>query len=524
MVDFIQSILYNQVLDNIENQFIISKTDPKGKIIYANDLFCKISGYSKEELIGKPHNIVRHPDMPKTVFKDLWDTIKEKKKPWTGLIKNKTKDGGFYWVVTTIIPIFNPDNPQEIIEYLSIRKEITDVMIGYEKDQFYSKLYEILSFHYISQDLKTILNFALERILKLPWLEILSKGGIFLWNEEKQELQMFVHRGVGESLLRMCDKVPSGRCLCGRAALRKELIFKDCVDEEHENRPSGIQPHGHYNIPLMFNKELQGVLFLYVEHGHKKKDIEVEFLNLLGNVLGSIIYKFNLQKKLEELNRDNFLILQHIKTYSSKATYQYTKELVENQKLTKENHKLITKRKYLHLLFLDIVNFTGFSENKTPEETVEVINLLFQEFIDKIYKHQGDIDKFIGDAIFAYFEDANQCLETALSLLEIIENKEKNPNQIQIRIGIHSGEVIQSNLGSDYRKDFTLIGDTVNTTQRIERASRPNSILVSEEFLKNLNSNQKEKIKISKKYILKAKNKKKQIYVFYISKTLSPVY
>ncbi len=76
---------------------IVSETDEKGNILYANGDFCKISGFSKEELIGRPHNIVRHPDMPRTAFRTLWDDVK-KGKEWRGIVKNKTKDGNYYWV------------------------------------------------------------------------------------------------------------------------------------------------------------------------------------------------------------------------------------------------------------------------------------------------------------------------------------------------------------------------------------------------------------------------------------------
>ncbi len=76
---------------------IVSETDEKGKILYANEDFCKISGFSKEELIGSPHNIVRHQDMPSAAFKTLWNDIK-KGKEWRGIVKNKTKNGDYYWV------------------------------------------------------------------------------------------------------------------------------------------------------------------------------------------------------------------------------------------------------------------------------------------------------------------------------------------------------------------------------------------------------------------------------------------
>lgn len=96
---------------------IVSETDEKGIIIYANDDFCTIAGYTKEELIGQPHNIVRHPDMPKAAFKDLWTTIQEGK-IWKGIVKNKTKDGNYYWVNATAYPSTSSNGKKR---YISVR-------------------------------------------------------------------------------------------------------------------------------------------------------------------------------------------------------------------------------------------------------------------------------------------------------------------------------------------------------------------------------------------------------------------
>jgi len=101
---------------------LISQTDTRGVIQYANAKFCEVSGYSLEELVAKPHNIVRHPDMPKAVFKDLWDHLKAGK-IWQGEIKNRRKDGTHYWVLATVGPLRNPQG--EIDRYLSIRVDIT---------------------------------------------------------------------------------------------------------------------------------------------------------------------------------------------------------------------------------------------------------------------------------------------------------------------------------------------------------------------------------------------------------------
>lgn len=103
---------------------MVSKTDLNGKINYVNEEFVKVAGYSREELIGKPHNIVRDPAVPKRIFKNLWETLK-KGKVWKGKISNRRKDGTLYSVDAKIFPIFNEKN--EVVEYISLRHDITEL-------------------------------------------------------------------------------------------------------------------------------------------------------------------------------------------------------------------------------------------------------------------------------------------------------------------------------------------------------------------------------------------------------------
>lgn len=100
-----------------EGVFIYSRTDLRGLITEANEAFCQLSGYSVDEMLGKPHNIVRHPDMPKEAFADLWGTVQEGR-PWQGLVKNRRKDGGYYWVIANASPV--RENGQ-IVGYQSLR-------------------------------------------------------------------------------------------------------------------------------------------------------------------------------------------------------------------------------------------------------------------------------------------------------------------------------------------------------------------------------------------------------------------
>ena len=117
---------FNKIFDD---NIISSSTDINGVIKSVSSAFSKISGYEKNELIGKYHNIVRHPDMPNSVYKDLWETI-EKNKTWKGEIKNLSKDGSSYWVSAVIEPIF--DKQRNKIGYYAVRQDITDKKRIYE--------------------------------------------------------------------------------------------------------------------------------------------------------------------------------------------------------------------------------------------------------------------------------------------------------------------------------------------------------------------------------------------------------
>jgi len=100
-----------------DDLYLLSETDEKGLVTYANDAFLKIAGYKAEDLLGQPHNVVRHPDMPRAAFKSLWDDV-QSKGFWTGFVKNARKGGGFYWVYATVLRSTDKNGN---IKYVSIR-------------------------------------------------------------------------------------------------------------------------------------------------------------------------------------------------------------------------------------------------------------------------------------------------------------------------------------------------------------------------------------------------------------------
>lgn len=118
-----------------EQDVTISRTDTTGRIVYVNEAFIKSSGYTREELTGQPQNIVRHPDMPQKVFRDLWATI-ERDQPWTGLLKNRRKNGQPYWVVANVTPVFEHGRK---VGYMAVRTRPTDTQIE-RAAQLYERL------------------------------------------------------------------------------------------------------------------------------------------------------------------------------------------------------------------------------------------------------------------------------------------------------------------------------------------------------------------------------------------------
>lgn len=141
-------------------RYIVSETDEKGKITYCNDYFIEISGYKKDELIGKPHSMIRHPDMPKVVFKLLWETITQGKNI-NAVVKNLAKDGRYYWIFTEFESRRDTDTG-EIIGYHAARKSISKHVIEVIAE-LYARLVEIEKNDGVEASEKYLISFLKEK-------------------------------------------------------------------------------------------------------------------------------------------------------------------------------------------------------------------------------------------------------------------------------------------------------------------------------------------------------------------------
>ncbi len=197
-----------------------------------------------------------------------------------------------------------------------------------------------------------------------------------------------------------------------------------------------------------------------------------------GEVIGAVEVFRDVSKD------DEFRVLQEkfndlIRRYVSTMTFSDMMDLARGA------HSDLSRNQDLTIMFVDVVAFTAFAENHAPYETTALLNELFTMAETIIDACNGDIDKFIGDAVMAAFVDANDAVEAGRRLLGGIEElnasrAQRGRDPVRIRIGVHSGIVVQGDVGGVRRKDRTIIGDAVNTAARIEKLCTPNSLLISE--------------------------------------------
>jgi class 3 adenylate cyclase/DNA-directed RNA polymerase subunit RPC12/RpoP len=146
------------------------------------------------------------------------------------------------------------------------------------------------------------------------------------------------------------------------------------------------------------------------------------------------------------------------------------------------------ERKNVTILFSDISGFTQMSEKLDPEEVIDLINSCFKKLTEIIYRYEGTVDKYMGDCIIALFgapvaheDDPERAVKAAMEIMETLDELKKSLSiPIDMHVGLNTGLVVAGSIGSDLRKQYTVIGDAVNTASRIQGAAQPGQILVGE--------------------------------------------
>ena len=165
----------------------------------------------------------------------------------------------------------------------------------------------LLNISLLNIPLEEQLGKILGHIIAIPWIAFESKGCVFLVENDPKVLVMKTHQGMSKSLLAICERVPFGQCLCGRAALSGEIEFAECVDNRHDIMHEGISDHGHYCVPFKSHEKVLGVLNLNLKEGHSRDESEERFVYAVADVLAGIVERSrsenNLVQTLEKLRK-----------------------------------------------------------------------------------------------------------------------------------------------------------------------------------------------------------------------------
>lgn len=287
---------FTGILDSIAALVMI--LDLKGRILHVNQACEILTGYSVSEIKGRNIEdlLVSREDQAteSAFFQDATGNIRDS---FNGPILTRSGEKRLISWKNSVLAADSGTIPRiiatgvDISSALSVKEELQRTI------QTQGVLNELLHLSLENIPLPEILNRFIHHITSFPWLMIEPQGAVFVMDTRSNSLKLIAHRNLAPQLLTMCARVSLGTCLCGRAAERKEILFADCIDEEHDVRFAEMRPHGHYCIPILSAaKELLGVFTLYVKEKSVRDPQAEEIFRAAASVVAGVIER----KKAEE--------------------------------------------------------------------------------------------------------------------------------------------------------------------------------------------------------------------------------
>jgi len=306
---------FSQLLDSAPDAMVVADRD--GRITLVNACTERMFGYSRQELLGQYTEILI-PEEHRETHREIRRRFTENHGPriiGEGYeLSGLKKDGTVFPAEVNLSPLSSEDG----LHFVSTIRDITrrkNVERSIQANLNAQKVIgSILHLSLEPVSLDDFLQQTLEMILDLPWLSLLKKGAIFLVDDDPSVLVMKAEVQLPDSLLTSCARVLFGQCLCGQAAASREIVFADCVDDRHKIRYEGMQPHGHYCIPIMSDDRLFGVINLYLQEGHKAHQSENSFLKLVSDALAGTIKRKKTEQSLKK-NESQLLAAQSIQEH-----------------------------------------------------------------------------------------------------------------------------------------------------------------------------------------------------------------
>jgi adenylate cyclase len=312
-------------------------------------------------------------------------------------------------------------------------------------------------------------------------------------------------------------KIKASRTMINKVIHDKiALLASDALDDSRLDQAKSVviqQIRSAMCVPLWKKDEIIGVIQLdSVRFDNPFNQDDLELLKAIGSQMSMIIEQASLNEQIREEER----MRSRLERFHSP---QIIETILEGGQETKD-YFMEPKDVTATIVFTDINEFTRLSEQLPPRETNMVLNQYFSKMTDIVFKHDGTLDKYMGDGLMAVFgapmarkDDPIRAIQAAREMREelaaLMEN-EVEDRKFSIRIGINTGRVVAGNIGSPRRLDYTVIGDPVNIASRLESMAKPNQILIGEETYRFV----KEKFDIKEIGPKKIRGKSKEITVY----------
>lgn len=280
----------------------ISMADMSGKRQFINEAGLQMIGLSRQQLEGKPVEYVVHESSRRLMREEVLP-VELGEGHWSGEVNLKNFRSGE--PIPALCECFRIDDMNgEPLSLAAVCRDIretkaTEALMQRDREQ-QAVLHQLLEMVLTGDSLRETLATCLEYLLSVSWLALLPKGGIFLADAEGENLRLYISRNLAPEIVRLCDRVPNGRCHCGRAAATAQLQYADCVDERHEITYEGIADHGHYSVPLLLNDEVVGVMVFYLPPHFARDPVKEEFLVVVANILAVFIGRKRIQEELQQ--------------------------------------------------------------------------------------------------------------------------------------------------------------------------------------------------------------------------------
>ncbi|MEE9411982.1 MAG: EAL domain-containing protein [Methylococcales bacterium] len=413
-------------------------TDPKGKIEYLNSVAEELTGWDIKHAEGQQLETAFHLWDQKTrqPVKDPIDLCLQEKlhnaESIQAILRNRTRKASPIEITASPIQSDNK-NEGNILIFRDVSAKHLAQQELQQDIEGRKALNHLLHVRSTEMSLNELLSKALDITLSVTWLEV-DKGAVFLMDTQRKFLHLQVHKNISPALQRVCKTIPLGECLCGTIAKYPKFVFTKCDNEVDENKYA-VNPHGHYNIPIILDNKVLGVIVLYLKQNRNQRQQEVEFLGNIASGLGILI---DLNKKSSEIKK--------------LAYYDKLTGLSNRAYLLKQFKKIVNhaqdNRKQFAVLFLDLDRFKSINDTLGHHFGDEVL-IEVSRRLEACVRKNDFVARLGGDEFVILLTEGRQlgssCFESAQTIAQKILDSIKQPFVVdghELKIGTSIGAAV----------------------------------------------------------------------------------